>query len=204
MSIITDFFVANPEGLQSAFPGWMEVGARNRPVKNALTGEIQMTWAPVPTKAAAPPDRPASKGFLARLFGLSLHPRSTMPQTTRYAELFPTVQYKGVDIVKLCTLQAIVAGSTFDDALAGYDKPVLISPNDEEEQLYALPSALTKGLSSLAEDRLPDVAAKWAKTDELHLDEWSASDALEVIRALRSLARQAAESRVQVYHYWSL
>lgn len=202
MAILTDFFAANTEGLRDAFPGWMEVGAKDRPVKNPRTGVVRLTWAPLPASASLTA-RPTSKGFLSRLFTRTRAAGPSRAQTPQYASLFPTVQFKGVDIVKLCTLEAILVGTGFDEALAAYDKPALLSPN-EEEQLYELPSALVIGLSRLADDRLPDVAQKWAETDELRIDQWSDNDAREVVDSLRSLARQADKSSVSLYHYWSL
>ena len=120
-----------------------------------------------------------------------------------YARLFPTAQFKGIDVVKLCTLQMIILDSTFENALMDYDKPALISPNDEEEGLYALPSAFTTALCQLTDDRLADAAEQWGNTDELR-GQWSACDAAEVIAALSALAHQATRSSLALYHYWSL
>jgi len=201
MSIITDFFAASSENLPRAFPGWMEVGPKNRPMKNPMTGEIQMAWAPAGPPPVASPLPPPPQGVISRLF----RPQRDMPSTApRYVDLFPTFQSKGVDVVKLCTLQMIIADSTFEEALASYDKPALISPNDEEEQLYELPSALTEGLFRLADNQVTEVAQKWVDTEELRRDQWSQSDAKDVIQSLRSLARKASHESTSVYHYWSL
>ena len=48
------------------------------------------------------------------------------------------------------------------------------------------------------------VAERWAATDELKLDRWSAEIAREVLSELSVLAREAREAGQRLCFWWSL
>ncbi|HYA37732.1 MAG TPA: hypothetical protein VEI74_05615 [Candidatus Methylomirabilis sp.] len=204
MAIITDFFAARPDELIAAFPGWMQVGLKNRPWKNPLTGDVHMTWAPLVEGPKTPSSRAGSTSLLTRLFKKARPAERADVGKKRYSQIFPTFQSKGVDIVKLCTLEMLLSACTFNDAIARYDKPALISPNDGEEGLYAASDSLVQALSSLTESQLVEVGRRWLETDELRKEHWSPSDANSVLTSLRSLARESKRLSKALYLYWSL
>jgi hypothetical protein len=177
MSLETDFLVASEQELEAAFPGWV-------PPRPKMSKD--KTWAPsrpFPTPGKAP--RAVYKAEMAAL------------------QKLPHAQFKGVDPVKLGTLQAILCGG--DQLLGLEDRPALLAnPKDADEWLLRLTDALVHGLAGLTKPQLKAAAKRWSETEELQADGWSARDAASVIEALSELAKRATDEKKNVYVWMRL
>jgi hypothetical protein len=177
MSLETDFVVASEEQLGAAFPAW--VPPKPEPTK-------ENTWVP---------PRPFPKS------GKS--PSAIYKAEMAAFQKLPHAQFKGVDPVKLGTLQAILGGG--QRLLGVEDRPALLcNPREGDEWLLRLTDALVQGLAGLTKRRLKAVARRWSETEELQAAGWAAKDAVAVIEALGDLARKAAEGKKNVYVWMRL
>lgn len=99
----------------------------------------------------------------------------------------------GVDIVKLCTLHAIVMGGAFLDVLARYVD--ILDPGEDSSHegpwAYEVPADFVARLAGLGDADLEEATTRWAATDELRMDRWTAPDALDTARLIRSVAQEA-------------
>jgi hypothetical protein len=106
-------------------------------------------------------------------------------------EAFPGFEARGVDVVKLGTLYALLTGQAYDEGFSGR-MPLLGGDEREGPWVTALPSDLTDLLALLEELRVAQVAAAWAATEEFLLDRVDP----EVVRhLLESLVRYAREAK---------
>ena len=105
-------------------------------------------------------------------------------------------QTKGISIVELSTLWAILAGKSWDASL--FDKfPVIKEVDDGEQVVVSLPDELVRILSGMDDPAIEETAVRWAKTEELARSEVAIiRGALEKII---HLARRAQEHGQHVY-----
>lgn len=119
----------------------------------------------------------------------------------------PTVETNGVDPVKLATLSGIVTGrdysldGAFDQLLEEVQE--VTTEGDEGPWVYVIPDELVAGLRSASPERLTEIAAKWAETDEWKLDGVPADDLRPLLDDLTDLAR-GAEPPKHLYLWMSL
>lgn len=107
------------------------------------------------------------------------------------ADTWPTLEAKGVETVKLATLCALAANDSDDaDAFAGaFD--LVAGDAEEGPWILAVPAEIVAVLAGIPDARLASIASRWAETDELQMDGWSAADARDFIGKLRRHAKQA-------------
>jgi hypothetical protein len=179
----TDYFVADDEGLSSAFAGWLTVGPEPviREAPNPFTGEIQRVeeWSP---------QGPISDGLPAELPDL-------VP--------LPHVHLKRVEHAKVASLAALVTGRPAAEVLQSMLKPALIHPHNEDVGLHAVPADVVSALGALHDNDIEAIAAKWKETDQMQADNFHLQDCCDVQRSLGVLSRAAAPPR-QMYLLWSL
>ena len=111
-----------------------------------------------------------------------------------------TVEAKGLSEVSLATLGEILG-------VGGYDELVdRIGDGRQAESgeagVLPIPAAFRDALAGVGS--VHAVAERWAATDELKRDEWTADDAAEVLRDLCGLARRAASDGRDLWYWWSL
>lgn len=121
----------------------------------------------------------------------------------RPAERWPTLECKGVEMVKISTLFAAATGTPPDDDLPGSFE-LAGEGRDEGPWVFRIPENIAGAIAGIAPDELPAVAARWAATEELRLDGWSAGEAAEVIGQLRGHAKKAIEARSTLFLWLSL
>jgi len=117
--------------------------------------------------------------------------------TPGHANVWPTLEAKTVDQVKLASLAFILKGKPpEDDPVIAYMKSFenLVSASDEGPWINLLPVDLVDDLVTLSEDKIPLVARAWANTEEARLDGWNERD---VSSFLRELSAFAASARAQ-------
>jgi hypothetical protein len=68
--------------------------------------------------------------------------------------------------------------------------------------VFGVPTEIRDALA--AADDLTAVAEEWVATEEMARDEWQQQEALEVLRELAELARQARADSRELWYWWSL
>lgn len=189
MAIYTDFFVATEAELAAAFPHRFPVAKKpkRRRIKNPFTGEPQVVeeWGP---------ERP----FPELPAGIT-YPNKDEAKAVKRLHL---VQYKGVDQVKLSTLQQLIRGGEFLRYIRDLERPALVAPEDGSSMLLRIPPDWAEVLAAVED--VPALAGRWTGTEELRLDGWGVEDAEEVIAALQRLARQAVAESKSLYLWINL
>lgn len=125
--------------------------------------------------------------------------------------MFPTVEGKRIDPLKLATLEAIITTPASDrsdmSAVAMTSSEDVIQEWDDE-WVCRLPDSLVAALAGLQPDDLERCAAAWAETEEWRLDGATTRAAVEsltgVIGKLRQLAQQAQREGKLMYLWMSL
>jgi hypothetical protein len=181
VAIYTDFFVTSEDELRAAFPYRFPVAKRPKTHRgrNPFTGQVQVVkeWGP----AEPFPELPEGVTYPSKAEVKAVH-------------RFPLAQFKGVDQVKLATLQALVSGGELQSHIEELCRPALVAPGKETSFLYRLPLAWVEAIAGIK--KVAPLAKDWAATEECQLDNWTAKDASEVIGSLRELAKRAvAESK---------
>ena len=83
-------------------------------------------------------------------------------------ELFPGLDMKGLDHVKLSTLHGILTGREFEvNAIDDFE--LVRQRSDDGPWIYRWPPSLTEGLAGLDDDGIDRVAGAWWATDEFHV-----------------------------------
>jgi hypothetical protein len=93
-------------------------------------------------------------------------------------------------------------GPTYD-ALLGEMHDRMHSYSDEE-WAFPVPERLTLALAEVQDDRVPELAETWGRTEEFELDQKGPERGREYLHELRANARVATESGKQLFLWMSL
>jgi len=115
---------------------------------------------------------------------------------------FSGLDAKGIDPVKLGTLYGILTGTEFDPSFVSGEP--LASGGDEGPWIIEVPSELVQRLAKLDAKELADAAAKWAKTAEFSLDNWSQEDVHNILTELAKLCTKATAVQKSVLMWMAL
>ncbi len=185
MSVLTDFFVASPEELADIFPAWFAVADEPsiQEVENPFTGQKQTVtrWLPLGEYPAnvAPDELPPNYGQVEHC------------------------ESNRVDHVKLARLNVLLSGGEVLERMQQFNRPALIEPAQADETgLHRLADDFVAALSSVSEPEI--IAANWAATEEMQLDQFTADDCAAVLRELARLAVIAVKAQKGLYFWWSL
>jgi hypothetical protein len=183
MGILTDFFVANDQQLAAVFTGWRRVADEpvERQIKNPFTGQMQIAreWLPL---------KPVGEGELADIPNI---------------RQLPHAEWKGIDPVKLATLNELLTGKSVSEAVDDLMKPAVVHPTNDETSLHEVPRSLTVAIQALSDDDLQNVAVKWQQTEEMQSDRFPVEMCADVLQSLRRLVT-AIEPDQRTYLHWSL
>lgn len=111
-----------------------------------------------------------------------------------HASIWPTLEAKGIDQVKLASLRFILRGEPPEDhAVIQYMKSfdAQADGGDEGPWIDSLPEDLVGLLATIAASDIPNLAAAWANTDEAKLDRWVAADVESLLAELSAFAAGA-------------
>lgn len=111
-----------------------------------------------------------------------------------HASIWPTLEAKGVDQVKLASLRFILKGLPPDDEqVIEYMKSfeALVDGGEKGPWIDALPEDLVHLLATMPGSDLPKVAGAWANIEEAKLDRWVADDVEKRLGELAALAATA-------------
>src|SRR5690349_1334601 len=103
--------------------------------------------------------------------------REELSAAARYAR----VQLGGLHSLHFSTLWAIIESEEWD--VNKHDLPSILPPSDT--WLFRFPEQFARSLSELDESQLEEIAAQWARTEEMHCDP---SDARYVLDELQGIA----------------
>jgi hypothetical protein len=114
--------------------------------------------------------------------------------TPGHANVWPTLEAKSVDRVKLATLALILKGQPpegepFTAYVQSFEN--LVTASDEGPWIDVVPDALAEDLAILSEERIRPIARAWADTKEARLDRWSADETEPFLKELSAFAASA-------------
>ena len=112
---------------------------------------------------------------------------------------FGGLDIKGIDVVKLCQLHALLSSRALKELLADYDPVVVVS--DEGPWVFRVPEDLVERVARLGEEERQSVAARWAETAELVMDRWKSEDVARVLDGIAGLAREAEQAGKTLF-FW--
>lgn len=185
MSVLSDFFVASADELLAAFPTWFPVApspVKEKKVPNPFKpGEYMVIRGSQWKRIDRPTDISGNEGY----------------------DHLPHVMFKHVLQIQLSVLADQLGVISYDDCMSQLQAPALLPAEDEAEcecGLHAIPDNLTNALADLGENS-PAIASAWGESEEVRM---SASDALEVLQGIATLAKTAVDSNKRLYLFWSL
>lgn len=117
------------------------------------------------------------------------------------SEQLPGADVKGIDTIKLATLESILTGQPYE-AVETHD-PVA-SASDDGPWVFALRPTLVAALADASDPVLATTATAWAETEEFQLDGWPLEVVSSVLEDLRRLAKLATADDKQLFLWMSL
>eukprot|EP01036_Dinobryon_divergens_P057521 gene57521-76794_t len=114
--------------------------------------------------------------------------------SSAHSSIWPTLEAKGVDRIKLASLRFILKGEPPDDGpVIEYLKLFDLYSAKEHDGpwIEAIPSDLVFLLTQISPSGISSAAIAWANTEEARLDRWQASDVASLLRELSALAASA-------------
>lgn len=119
------------------------------------------------------------------------------------SEDFGGLDAKGIDVVKLGTLHAILNGTEYDPT---FDCPLLYSPSEDGPWVFQVPEDLVHQLANASDTDLPRVAEVWASTEEFcpPYGNWSSEEVRQVLEELAALCRKAVAEGKELLMWASL
>src|SRR5262245_59146220 len=110
---------------------------------------------------------------------------------------------KGIDIVKLCRLRAILTNAPYRKAWIAEFR-YLAGDEDFGPWVMAVPDALVAGLAAMPEEALSPVASRWHATEEFRLERWRLADVEASLKDIHRLAKTAVAANKPVLLWISL
>ena len=111
-----------------------------------------------------------------------------------------SVEAKGLTEVTIATLGDILGAGSYDSLVERAAEGRQAAGG--EAGFLTVPTEIRDALATV--DDLKTVADRWVSTEELTLDGWQAEEALEVLREVRELAREARAADRELWYWWSL
>ena len=119
---------------------------------------------------------------------------------------FGGMEAKGIDIVKLGRLHAILAGEPYDLSFHGPSSALRYAVGDEGPWVFEVPSNLVERLAGLNAGDLHSVAIAWAQTEEFSskYGRWSPEAVHAVLGEFASLCHRAVAERKAILMWMCL
>ena len=113
---------------------------------------------------------------------------------------FDSVEAKSIDQVEVSSLGAVLGAGSYDELIT----KVMDGPEAEsgESGVFTVPSEIRDALAACSD--LDSAAERWAATEEMRLDRWTAAQSRELLDVLAALARASKEDGRQLWVWWSL
>jgi hypothetical protein len=117
------------------------------------------------------------------------------------------LESKGIDAIKLWTLQQILAGQPLDDVNAAATfmaNDMIAEASDDGPWVFKVPADLQGSIAALTPSALGRVAATWAATEEFTIVGRTAPVVEEYLHDLVSLAQRARAAKKSILLWMSL
>lgn len=137
---------------------------------------------------------------MSSLSDFFLAEKNSTPTYNSDSEYPDKCEFRSLSILEVAGILAVLNDG---DAIELLDEFKLLTPEDAEEWLHAIPDEMVQLLSSILDNEIPNVAEKCSIETEEEI-EWEASDFIPVITELRSLAIKANEQSKGMYFWNSL
>jgi len=115
----------------------------------------------------------------------------------------PGIDIKGIQLVELATLQCILTGQDFTnvDYVVNLVGTFELIYEEEEAWVYKLPQPLSAALMKASIDRISQVAATWANTEEFRSNRIANARTIlkECLKEMVHFARQASTEGKEMY-----
>lgn len=120
------------------------------------------------------------------------------------SEEFLGMDAKGIDTVKLGTLNAILTGTEFDPQFVSRDE--LATGGEDGPWVFEVPTDFVHRLAVLDAEQLRAAAVQWAKTEEFSSEycNWSPEEVHQMLQDLTRLSVRAVAERKSVLMWMSL
>lgn len=121
--------------------------------------------------------------------------------TQGHANVWATLEAKGVDQVKLASLALILQDKPLAPAAVSQyvqSFKLLASGGEDGPWMDLLPEDLLLALAALPQAQVPVAAAAWVATPEAQQDRWDLPDVEDFLRELSALAASAAAQGQQL------
>jgi aryl-alcohol dehydrogenase-like predicted oxidoreductase len=117
---------------------------------------------------------------------------------------FKTAEWKSLDpVVTMATLHEVVTGQNALEWIKSKPPDSTVAGTDKDDHwVFRVYDQHFATLAALPDARVPDIAAKWAATEELR--EWPPADVRDALSELIALARDARASGAHLYCWVSL
>jgi hypothetical protein len=119
---------------------------------------------------------------------------------------FTGLNVKGIDIVTLGALNAILTGGEFDPGFMDMGDGFICCGGEDGPWVFEVPADLVQRLAKLNEDQLVSAAIKWAATEEFSpkYANWPIERVHQVLGDLTILCKRAAGERKSVLMWMCL
>lgn len=116
---------------------------------------------------------------------------------------FDGIDAKGIDTVRLATLDSILTSTPYDPSFMAND---CLFQGDEGPWVFEVPPVFVKRLASLTAEELIRAGTLWAATEEFspQFGNWPPDAVHEMLARLVALSRRAVEARKSVLMWTSL
>ena len=117
------------------------------------------------------------------------------------------LESKGIDTIKLWTLQQILAGQPLDDVNAAatfMTNDVVAQGSEDGPWVFMVPAGLQSAIAALSPEARESVAEAWAATEEFAMARWMAPDVEEYLQELVALAQRAQAAKKSILLWMSL
>jgi hypothetical protein len=123
-----------------------------------------------------------------------------------HLRIWPCLDSKGIDTIKLGTLWQIVNKKSPDDmAVATFmNDSILDEKSNQGPWVYLVPESLQTAIAALDEEAQESIAVKWAATEEFTSDRWEPDDVEEYLQDLVAHARKSREAGKSLLLWMSL
>jgi len=139
--------------------------------------------------------------MLIDLIAATAEEAEAIMSTPGHANVWPTLEARTVDQIKLASLAFILEGKPPEnEAVTAYVKGFrkLANGGEEGPWIDLVPSDLVEGLALLSDDQIAAAAKAWASTEAAKRDRWNAKDVEPLLRELSAFAGSARAQQREV------
>lgn len=124
---------------------------------------------------------------------------AALPEDDIPINAFPGVDIKGVGLIELASLHALLAGEEFDPSLDAFP---MIGGQEDGPWLNRIPDEMLTRLASLSSDDVARFAKDWSATEEFQESMWEPEEVHGRLGEIVALAKRAVAAEKPI-HLWT-